>query len=210
VAAAAQAGFRLVIVPLRPHYDRRLAATVVNCGTAVAFDLGGHYRRADSDALRAVARLGPRYMAAPFPDGDVVQSARLRRDLEAPLAVGGLMTAEAVESGHMIDAYDIVGVDPGRTGLTEAVRIADYLHERSVPTLVRSSARLELGARADLAFARHPAASLPVEMGACLGDDGRPWPPRPSLEVGGGPGVGVRPGREALTAAAEVHVRLEA
>jgi O-succinylbenzoate synthase len=210
IRRAVRDGFATVVVPLAPHADRRVAAEVVACEAAVIADLGGGYQRSDMAVLQSLGGSGLAILARPFPDGDVVQSARLKRGLGCPLAVG-FATAEACESGFMAAAFDVAIVDPGRTGLTEALRIAAYLHERRRPLWVASSARHETGALADLVLACHPAATVAPLIAAL--------PERPPASGGvrtssaaplPGAGLGLALDRAALDAAAIDHVRLVA
>jgi o-succinylbenzoate synthase len=192
MAALLGDGYRQIIVPARPNADRRVLPDLVG-GTGVPFalDLGGAYRTADVSALKVLDGLGAAFLAQPVPSADLAQAIRLRRWLSTPVSLGGWPGARGLRSALDLGALDVVQLDPGITGLTEAVQIALDCGERGIPLWVSSSAVTPFGALADLALAAHPHAGLPADLSAALDATGAPFirpdadgTARPSLATG--------------------------
>lgn len=210
VTEARARGYGAVIAAMRPNADRRVAAFLVErAGLPVAFDGGGQYGRQHFAALRAVAEAGASLLVAPFPDCDVVQAARLRPGLAAPLSVAA-WDPRQVESGHMAGAMDVVHVDPGRSGITSALQIASFAESRGLPMWIASTASTPVGVAADLALACHPAVTLPSAFPLARSHDGEAAVVTRgdgTAEVPPGLGIGPVPSRKALDAiAVETHV----
>lgn len=169
------AGYRQLLLPARPNADRRvLPPLVAHCQRPVALDLGGAYRMADLAVLRVLDGLGVVLLHQPFPDWARGEMVRLRRYLDTRLSQGGWTREEQVRDALAQGALDVINVDPGVCGLSEAIRIADLADGRRVPLWVSSSAATAVGAVADLALAAHRGVTLPSDLAGARGADGEP------------------------------------
>jgi L-alanine-DL-glutamate epimerase-like enolase superfamily enzyme len=154
-----------VVIEIGPLQDRSLIPSIAAWPHPVIADAGGRYTRAYTDTLQAVAASGAALLAEPFADGDIVQTARLRRRLATPVSIPAL-TVEHTEAALYAHACEVVHLDPGVVGLFDSIRILDYVAERGVSAWVRSSARTPVGLSADLVVASHPASTWPIQLSA--------------------------------------------
>lgn len=193
LAQISDGGFAVAVVPMRPNHDRELAGLIAGAPVPVVLDGAGSYGRAHADALRAIGEFGAVLLAEPFGQADVVLASRLRRSLGVPLSLPGL-SQEHVESALALKAADAFHLDPGRIGLTEALRIVDFAADRGAGVWVAGTAATEIGAAADLALAcRHGvdrACELPV---MAAGRDQEPTNVAGGLAPQPGLGIGFEP-----------------
>ncbi len=178
LAACLAAGYRHVLLPARPNADRRvLPRLVADCPIPFAVDLGGAYRPADIKALQVLDGLGAAWLAQPVPAWNLADAITLARWLATPVSLGGWAVEEQARGALELGALDLLEVDPGVCGLTEARRIAELAAGRALPLSVAGTAATTVGAAADLALAAHPGVTLPSEIG-------------PAEPVGDGMGIG--------------------
>jgi O-succinylbenzoate synthase len=159
----ARLGYAAGIVPVRPNHDRVLIQAVRESPVPVILDGAGSYGRAHTEALRAMTESGADLIMNPFDPADVVLASRLRRAAGSPVSLPGSSKA-SVESAHFISAARVFHVDPGLTGLSEALRIIDHVAEHSGDAWVHSSAGTILGVHADLAAASRPGVNRPCRI----------------------------------------------
>jgi len=160
-------GHRALVLPARPNADRRVLPSIVGAlGASFALDLDGGYRRADWQALRAVADLGPSFLWRPVPRDQLSDMARLRRWLGSPIGGGPYGSEDAAAGAHRLGAFDVLAVDPGLVGIGEALRQLELAEREDAPAWVAGRAITPVGALADLAVASHEAASRPAILGA--------------------------------------------
>jgi L-alanine-DL-glutamate epimerase-like enolase superfamily enzyme len=164
------------VIEIGPLQDRSVVPMGATAGPLI-LDCGGRYTRAYAEALQAVSN-GASLVVEPFPDGDLVQTARLRRGLSAPVAVPAV-SFEHTEAALTARACDCVSLDPGLMGITESTRILEYVHERGRSAWVRSSATSQVGLASDVVVAMHPAAIWPMDAPAETG-----WPAASAYGVG--------------------------
>jgi L-alanine-DL-glutamate epimerase-like enolase superfamily enzyme len=214
VRQLAEQGFAAAMVPARPNADRRLLPSVVaGSPLPLAFDLGESYRMADIKALVVLDGLGARWLARPFPSGDLAQAVRLARLLETPVSLGGWTQAEALAGALSLGALDVVELDPGVSGLTEAVRLVELASAHRADVWVESSAATEVGAASDLALAAHPGVRLPSSLSsaAAMRGGAAVCPDAGGCAVPSGTiGLGVVPPDSWLRGATRQHARLSA
>lgn len=166
LAARLAAGYRHISLPARPNADRRLLPRIVaGCGAPFAIQLGAAYRPADIKALQVLDGLGATWLAQPVPSWNLAEAVTLARWLATPVSLGGWSCEEQARGALALKAADVLHVDPGVCGLTEALRIAELAEGRGLPLGVAGSAATAVGAAADLALAAHAGATLPADIG---------------------------------------------
>jgi O-succinylbenzoate synthase len=154
-------------VALHPPFEHRWGAPILEeADRSVAFDLGGRCGRQDMAALRALDALGPALIIQPFARGLEHHAARLRRVAHAPISLGGFPSAETAEAAVMAHACDVLHVEPGWIGATEALRVLDVADVHGLPAWVSGAAVTPVGAAMDAAVAAHPAVTLPSRLGS--------------------------------------------
>lgn len=209
LAARLAAGYRHLSLPARPNADRRLLPQLVaGCGASFAIDLGAAYRPADIKALQVLDGLGATWLSQPVPSWNLAEAITLARWLATPVSLGGWVCEEQARGALALKAADILHVDPGVCGLTEALRIAELAEIGGQPLGVAGSAATAVGAAADLALAAHAGATLPADIGPAAAVTDEPgggggaaaegWPGRGPDDQGraqgpDGPGLGVVP-----------------
>jgi L-alanine-DL-glutamate epimerase-like enolase superfamily enzyme len=170
----AREGYRALIVPARPNADRRVLGPVFEVAEKpIAIGLGGVYRMADYKALSVLDSLGASMLIQPFRSWDLAGASRLRRVLATPLSMGDWVSAEQVEGAVALGAADVIELDPGLTGLYEALRIAGIAARDGVGLWVSSKAATMIGAASDLAIAGHGAVTYPCDFTVARGSDAR-------------------------------------
>lgn len=167
-SAAVEAGAALVKVKVAPGLDvEQLAAVVEAVGHgAVAADANGTYRSVEE--VRAVDRLGLRYLEQPFPASlDPVELARRHSALDTPVALDESLTspaavARALEAG----AARVVSVKPARLGGVEAAaEVVRLVEEAGGDAFVGGMLELGIGRAAAAAVATLSGCTLPTDLG---------------------------------------------
>jgi O-succinylbenzoate synthase len=212
------AGHRSVKCKIRPGWDVEPLGAVRSAWPelALAADGNGAYRRSDLDHLASFERFDLRYLEQPFPADDLVSSAALARRSATPVALDESITSAAmVEVVVALGAAGVLSIKPGRLGgLDEAARVAGLALDRGLPAFVGGMLETGVGRAAALAVAALPGCGLPTDLGPSdryfaadltagfvLDNDG-------ALTVPTGPGIGVRPDAERLSAATVDHLAL--
>lgn len=113
---------------IRPGDDVDRVAAVVDAhpDIPIGVDANGSYRWSDRDALLSLDGIGVAYIEQPFATDDLESHAQLRAEVVAPVVLDETIDSRdaairAIEAG----ACDIVGVKPGRLGISNARVIHD-------------------------------------------------------------------------------------
>lgn len=135
------------------------AVTDAAPGLAVALDAHWAYDESTARRLaRGLADRGALFLEAPLAPEDVDGHARLARGAELPLAIGeSLRNRYEFRDWFARGAIGIAQPDVGRTGLTEALVIADLASAHHVPVAPHHS----VGLGPSMAAGIHLAATLP-------------------------------------------------
>ena len=128
---------------------------VAAAGLRIAVDAHWAYDRADAIRLgRALDERGALFLEAPLPPEDLAGHAELQRLLATPVAVGETLR-NRYEFGQWLDAraLSVAQPDIGRTGITEAMVIAELAAARHVPVAPHHSVGLGVSLAAGLQVA---------------------------------------------------------
>lgn len=212
IGRARAAGFTAVHLPARPNADQRLLPALVPelHDLTFAFDLDGAYRLADVHALAALDRLAPSFLHRPFPDWAVADIVRLRRWLGSPISIGNVVGAEALANAFELGAAAIAHVDPTAIGLSEAGLVLETARGHGVDAWVGTPSVTPVAARAALALAMAPGATLPCAPGDGFGRWGAEHIVDGRWSAPDGAGMAVDPPPEWLAVHEVRHERLQA
>ena len=131
---------------------------------ALAVDFNG---TADRDALRRLDRLHLEYVEQPAPSDELVTSAHLASQIDAPVALDeSLTTIGSVDVAVALGAGTVANIKPARCGGPQAAA-AMVAHARNAGLEVFIGGMVEtgIGRAAALAVAALPGCTLPTDLG---------------------------------------------
>lgn len=210
VAAALEAGATLVKVKIDPQWSSEPLAAVRGAwpDLTLSADANGSFA-GDPGEVESLDVFGLAYIEQPLAPTDLVGHARLARRVGTPIALDeSLVDAGATEAALAIGSLAVANVKPARVGgIAEARAMLDLVGSVGAIAFVGGMLELGVGRAIAAAVATHPAASLPTDLGPStryvsedltpaveVDEDGR-------LVVPDGPGIGLEPDRDRLSAA---------
>ncbi|MCU1372192.1 MAG: menC [Ilumatobacteraceae bacterium] len=171
---------------------------------ALAVDFNG---TADADSLRRLDRLHLEYVEQPAPADELVRSAYLAGQIDAPVALDESITsAGAIDAAVALGAGRIANIKPARCGGPHAAAaLVGHARNAGLDVFVGGMVESGIGRAAALAVAALPACTHPTDLGPSLAyfDEDVVEPPLTTdptgrMQVPSGPGTGVVPRPEHL------------
>ena len=209
-AQRAAEGYARIKVKIEPGRDIEVVRAVrssLDATVDLHVDGNGAYTRADLEHLVAVCDLGVALIEQPFARNDLAAHAALAGETNASVCLD-----ESVESlADLLEAIDMGACDslnmkPSRVGgFREAMSLLEACLQRGVPAWVGGMLESGIGRAGALALATHPACTLTPDLSASsryfTADVTEPFVLRDGcLDVPAGPGLGVEPLAEVLSA----------
>ncbi len=166
VDAAAAAGYRHVKVKIDPATVGHVAAARHrHPRLGIAVDANGTFDAATADRLVELDDFGLDYVEQPFPAGDTETTAELRSALVAPVCLDESVRAIADIPGA-VGLADAVALKPGRLGPTLTRRAIDVAARHGLGVKIGGMVETGIGRGVLVAFATHPAVTLPSDLAA--------------------------------------------
>ncbi|HEX2026355.1 MAG TPA: o-succinylbenzoate synthase [Actinomycetota bacterium] len=205
------AGYRRVKLKIEPGRDVEVVRAVREAfpGTPLSVDANAAYTEDDADHLAALDGFGLEYVEQPLPEDDLLGHIRLQARLDTPLCLDETITSAAVARAAIeLEACRVINVKLGRVGgLAETLRIQDLAVAAGVPLWCGGMLETGIGRAANLALAALPGFTLPGDTSASdryfERDLTEPFRMAPdgTMAVPSGPGLGVEPNADVLSAA---------
>jgi O-succinylbenzoate synthase len=212
-------GYRRIKLKIEPGTDveRVEAVRARHPDILLSVDANAAYRPGDADVFRALDAFDLLMIEQPLHHEDLVEHARLQRAIRTDLCLDeSIRSAADARAAVELGACRVVNIKQGRVGgLLEAVRVHDACRALGVPVWCGGMLETGVGRAANLALASLPGFTLPGDTSASsryfaqdltephvLAPDG-------TIAVPDGPGIGVEPVPERLTARTLRLERLE-
>lgn len=203
-------GYPRIKLKIAPGRDRDVVAAVraaLPATVDIHVDANGSYGPADIGHLAFLDEFGVGLVEQPFPADDLQSHAALSRAVSTPVcldeSVGGIVDAmNAVASA----ACSVINVKPSRVGgFHAATAILRLCAENGIDAWVGGMLESGIGRAGCLALATHPAYTMTADLSASsryfVSDVTPPFElENGCLRVPDGPGLGVEPLAEVLTA----------
>ncbi len=204
-------GYVRIKLKIEPGCDVDLVRAVreaVGPDVMLQVDANAAYTLADARHLARLDEFDLLLIEQPLAEHDLRQHARLAQQLATPICLDESITSAQVAADAIaLGACSIINIKPGRVGgLLEARRIHDLCQANGVPVWCGGMLETGIGRAANLALASLPGFTLPPDLSASsryfARDLTEPFELVDGhLEVPTGPGLGVTPLPEALSAA---------
>ena len=167
--AAHDQGYQKIKVKIKPgkdlEYIRAVCEAVGPDGHVMA-DANNAYTLDDLDTMKTLDEFGLIMIEQPLAWDDVVQHAKLQRELKTPICLDESITGRA-QARDMIELGSgrIVNIKAGRVGgLSESVAIHDLCQEHNVPVWCGGMLESGIGRAHNVALASLPNFSLPGDV----------------------------------------------
>jgi O-succinylbenzoate synthase len=161
-------GYRRVKIKIAPGADVGPAAAVRGEFPGLALQVDGNcaYSLADLPVFRALDDLGLLLVEQPLGCGDLVDHARLQREIRTPVCLDESIESLAdVRSALALGSCRIVTVKPGRVGgFSEARLIHDECARLGVPVWHGGMLETGIGRAGNVALASLPNFTLPADI----------------------------------------------
>jgi O-succinylbenzoate synthase len=203
VAAYLAEGYRRIKLKIEPGVDveRVGAVRAAHPGILLSVDANAAYRIEDADIFRRLDAFDLLMVEQPLHHEDLVEHARLQREIETPLCLDeSIRSAAGAAAAIELGACRIVNVKQGRVGgILEARRVHDVCASRDVPVWCGGMLETGIGRATNLALAAMPGFTLPGDTSASRRyfpeDLTEPFELAPdgTMGVPDGPGIGVEP-----------------
>ncbi len=212
-------GYHKVKIKIKPGQDFdyvRETREALGPEAPLMVDANNAYSLADTDHLKQFDALGLMMIEQPLDWDDVVQHAKLQRELDTPICLDESITSAAhARTMIELDSGRIVNIKPGRVGgFSESIAIHDLCAEHNIPVWCGGMLESGIGRAHNVALASKANFTLPGD----LSPSARYWAqdivtPEWTMDTGGNvavpldkPGLGVEVDRdriEALTVRSE-------
>lgn len=196
-------GYRRIKLKIEPGRDVEVVRAVREAfpEAPLSVDANASYTLETAESLMPLDDLGLEYVEQPLPEDDLSGHAQLQARMATPICLDETVTSATVARGAIeLGACKIINVKLGRVGgLEEALRIRDLATGANVPLWVGGMLETGIGRAANVALAASPGFTLPGDTSASdryferdltepfvVAADG-------TMEVPGGPGIGVVP-----------------
>jgi O-succinylbenzoate synthase len=211
-------GYVRIKLKIEPGRDVDLVAAVrahIGPDVLLQVDANAAYTLADARHLARLDEYDLLLIEQPLGEHDLRQHAELATQLRTPICLDESITSAAAAADALaLGSCRIVNVKPGRVGgYLEARRIHDVCAAHGVPVWCGGMLETGVGRAANLALASLPGFTLPADLSASdryfHRDVTEPFVLADGhLTVPAGPGIGVRPDPEVLTALGATTERL--
>ena len=168
VETAVAAGFKRIKLKFRPGWDLPMLRAVCRRFPEQTFhiDCNSGYRLEDAELFKQIDELGLAMIEQPLAHDDLVDHAKLQRQIETPICLDESITSvdkarKAIELG----SCRYVNIKTGRVGgLTPAVQIHDMCRDAGIPCWVGSMLESAVGTRANIALAMLDNFTYPADL----------------------------------------------
>lgn len=202
-------GYRRVKLKIKPGHDWQPVRAVrrEHPELALQVDANAAYSPDELEPLVGLDEYGLLMIEQPFPKDDLLSHIRLGERVGTPLCLDeSIGSAREAQQALELGACRVINIKPGRVGgLREAVAIHDQCAARSAPAWCGGMLETGIGRAANLALASLPGFVLPGDLSASdryyAEDIALPrfaLNPDSTIDVPGGPGLGVEIDRQAL------------
>ncbi|MEW6059629.1 MAG: o-succinylbenzoate synthase [Actinomycetota bacterium] len=219
VAGYIAEGYRRIKLKIAPGFDvaRVGAVRQAHPDATLSADANAAYTLEDVGVFRALDDLGLLMVEQPLPEDDLVAHAKLQERISTAVCLDESIRSVADAAAALeLGACRIVNVKQGRVGgLLEARRVHDIARSQEVPVWCGGMLETGVGRAANLALAALPGFTLPGDTSASkryfaddltepfeMATDG-------TIAVPSGPGIGVEPRADRLTACTRRVERLK-
>jgi O-succinylbenzoate synthase len=158
-------GYRRVKLKIEPGRDVEVVRAVRAAlpDTPLSVDANAAYSLDDVDTFRALDDLELVMIEQPLGHEDVVEHARLQRELRTPICLDeSIRSAADARAAIDLGACRVINIKPGRVGgLLEARRIHDVARARGVPVWIGGMLETGVGRASNVAMAALPGVTMP-------------------------------------------------
>jgi O-succinylbenzoate synthase len=201
VALELEAGYQRIKIKIAPGRDVELVKAVRSKypDIRLTVDANSAYTLADTDLLKQLDGYNLMLIEQPLAPGDLVDHARLQRELKTPICLDeSILTVADARHACELGSCRIINVKLGRVGgHTEARAIQDYCRGREVPVWCGGMLESGVGRAHNIAMSTLPGFTLPGDVSASA----RYWEedvidppvtvsPRGTIQAPTGPGIG--------------------
>lgn len=196
-------GYQRIKLKIEPGLDveRVSAVRAAHPDIALSVDANAAYTLEDVDIFRALDAFDLLMIEQPLHQDDLVEHAKLQAQIRTDICLDeSIRSAADAAAAIELGACRIVNIKQGRVGgVLEGVRIHDVANRASIPVWCGGMLETGIGRATNLALAALPGFTLPGDTSASaryfadditapfvMASDG-------TMEVPGGPGIGVTP-----------------
>ncbi len=206
-------GYQRIKLKIEPGRDLSVVSAVRAAlpDTPLSVDANAAYDLTAVSLFEALDELDLLMIEQPLGHDDVLDHARLQQRLRTPICLD-----ESIRSQHdaalaiKLEACRVINIKPGRVGgVLEAKRVHDVSSRSDIPVWVGGMLETGVGRAPNLALAAMPGVRFPGDTSASdrYFEDDLTEPfvlsPDGTMAVPGGPGIGVEPRPERLSACTE-------
>ncbi|HXU40281.1 MAG TPA: o-succinylbenzoate synthase [Blastocatellia bacterium] len=201
VSREVEAGYQRIKIKIKPGKDIALVEAVRSKFPEIRLtvDANSAYSLADIDLLKQLDRYNLMMIEQPLAPGDIVDHAKLQRELDTPLCLDeSILTVEDARKADELGSCKIINVKLGRVGgHAEARAIQKFCADRGTPVWCGGMLESGIGRAHNIAMSTLAGFSLPGDVSASA----RYWEediiepevtvsPRGTIAVPGGIGIG--------------------
>ncbi|MFK7849050.1 MAG: o-succinylbenzoate synthase [Rhodothermales bacterium] len=162
-------GYKKIKIKIKPGYDLPYVAAVREAyGSAVSImvDANNAYTLADMDTLKKLDALNLLMIEQPFAWDDVVQHAKVQRELNTPVCLDESITkVERAQDMVELKSGRIINIKPGRVGgFASSIAIHDYAEAHGIPVWCGGMLESGIGRAHNVALASLPNFTLPGDI----------------------------------------------
>ena len=202
IEEALESGYQRIKLKIKPGWDLEMLGSVRDRfpDSPLMVDANAAYTPADAPMLTSLDAFGLMMIEQPYAEDDLVNHARLQRNMETPICLDeGVTSVHDAEQALELGSCRIVNIKPGRVGgLTNARRIHDLCRDHQVPVWCGGMLETGVGRAHNVALASLSGFRLPNDLSASgryyhrdLIDPPFGLNPEGTLTVPDGPGIGV-------------------
>lgn len=202
-------GYRRVKLKIKPGRDVEDTRAVRKAfpGLRLQVDANSAYRLEDAAALRPLDDFDLLLIEQPLDEDDLWDHSKLQNQLRTPICLDeSILSARHARQALEMGSCRIINIKAGRVGgLSEAQAIHALCHAQGVPVWCGGMLETGVGRAANLALASLPGFTLPGDLSATeryyfedITQETFVLNPDSTIDVPGGPGLGVTIAPEAL------------
>jgi O-succinylbenzoate synthase len=167
--AALEQGYRKIKIKVMPGADLEFAGAArqeLGPQAPLMVDANNAYSMADIEILQGMDELGLLMIEQPLAWDDLVQHARLQRELKTPICLDESITGlDRVQDMLELGSGRIVNIKPGRVGgFSESIAIHDHCRDQGIPVWCGGMLESGVGRGYNVALASLPNFTLPGDI----------------------------------------------
>ncbi len=209
IAAFREEGYRRIKIKIKPGWGAEVVGRVLDRfpGLTLMVDANSAYTLDDVEMLRALDAFDLLMIEQPLAHDDIIDHAALQREIKTPICLDeSIHTPGRAREALALGSCRIINIKPARVGgMTNARVIHDLCQEEGIPVWCGGLLESGIGRAHNLAVASLPNFSLPGDISASdrywaedIVDPPFTLNPDGTMDVPGGPGIGVRVLRDRL------------